>query len=445
MSMREMKDSGIEWIGLIPEDWEVRKIKNLVTQKNSLLIDGDWIESKVIESNGIPYFTTGNIGDGIFKDASYNYISENTFNKLGCIEAKGGDILFSRLNLPIGRACIIPKIYNRCVVAVDNVIFRPDKTNDKKYLVYVTMCRGYQDENTLIARGTTMQRISRTLLENVQLPIPSYLEQCRIATFLDEKCKDIDTLITFQEEMIAELQAYKQSVISEAVTKGLNPNVTMKDSGVEWIGEIPTHWNTAHLNYFVSKVGSGSTPRGGSNIYVQEGIKFLRSQNVYFEGLILNDVAYITPEIHDEMQNTKVMPKDVLLNITGGSIGRCYYVDEKLGEANVNQHVCIIRPTKLNSIYLKYFLQSNLGQTQIDRLQTGSNREGLSAAALKKFIIFEITLTEQQAIADYLDTKCSQIDELIALKQQKITELQDYKKSLIYEYVTGKKEVPANN
>lgn len=215
----------------------------------------------------------------------------------------------------------------------------------------------------------------------------------------------------------------------------------MKNSGIDWIGEIPEGWKVVKLSLLTSKIGSGSTPTGGANVYVSEGVKFLRSQNVYFEGLDLSDVAHITDKIDKEMKGTRVLPGDVLLNITGGSIGRCYYVDETLGKANVNQHVSIIRPKDIDTKYLKYSLQSSLGQHQVSLLQTGGNREGLSVAALCNFKMLLPSKDDQQAIASFLDSKCSEIDSLIAIKQQKIAELKEYKKSVIYEYVTGKKEV----
>ena len=271
--------------------------------------------------------------------------------------------------------------------------------------------------------------------------LPPLSEQQKIADYLDKVCGEVDEMITLQEQMIDELKAYKQSVITEAVTKGLNPNVLMKDSGIDWIGEIPESWKVVKLSLLTSKIGSGSTPTGGANVYVSEGVKFLRSQNVYFEGLDLSDVAHITEKIDEEMKGTRVLPGDVLLNITGGSIGRCYFVDETLGKANVNQHVSIIRPNNIDTKYLKYSLQSTLGQHQVSLLQTGGNREGLSAAALSNFKILLPSKDEQQSIATYLDRKCAEIDDLIAIKQSKIEELKEYKKSVIYEYVTGKKEV----
>ena len=216
-----------------------------------------------------------------------------------------------------------------------------------------------------------------------------------------------------------------------------------KDSGVKWIGEIPGHWKMPKLNRVVSKVGSGSTPRGGSEVYIDEGIKFLRSQNIHFEGLNLDSVVYIPDSINEQMKNTQVQPFDVLLNITGGSIGRCFYVDDTLGKANVNQHVCIIRPLSVNYRFLKYFLQSNSGQSQVWFYQKG-DREGLSAESIKTFRLPLPPLPEQQAIVTYLDTKVAKIDEYISIAEKKIAALEELKQTIIAEAVTRgiHKEVP---
>lgn len=208
-----------------------------------------------------------------------------------------------------------------------------------------------------------------------------------------------------------------------------------KDSGIKWIGEIPEHWKMPKLNRVVSKVGSGSTPRGGSEVYIDEGIKFLRSQNIHFEGLNLDSVVYIPDSINEQMKNTQVQPFDVLLNITGGSIGRCFYVDDTLGKANVNQHVCIIRPLSVNYRFLKYFLQSNSGQSQVWFYQKG-DREGLSAESIKTFRLPLPPLPEQQAIVTYLDTKVAKIDEYISIAEKKIAALEELKQTIIAEAVT---------
>lgn len=208
-----------------------------------------------------------------------------------------------------------------------------------------------------------------------------------------------------------------------------------KDSGVKWLGEIPSHWSVPKLNRLVSKVGSGCTPTGGSEVYVQEGVKFIRSQNVYFEGLYLENIVYINLSTDEKMKNTRVFPGDILLNITGGSIGRCYYADETLGNANVNQHVCIIRPKFIESRFLKYFLQSNSGQSQVWLFQKG-DREGLSAESIKKFKISLPSASEQHTIVTYLDTKVSKIDNYIATAEKKLAALDELKQVTIAGTVT---------
>ena len=315
-----------------------------------------------------------------------------------------------------------------------------DNELDRKYIHYLLRNEAYKPEYLRLSTGLRVDQWDLGIDDFMKIPIivPPLPEQQRIASYLDKKCGEIDELIALQEKMIAQLTEYKQAVITEAVTKGLAPNAKLVPSGIDWIGDVPEGWKVVKLSFLTSKIGSGSTPTGGASVYVQEGVKFLRSQNVHFEGLDLSDVAHISEEIDEEMKGTRVKAGDILLNITGGSIGRCYYVDSSLGRANVNQHVSIIRPSKIETFYLKYYLQSFAGQNQVSLLQTGGNREGLSAAALGNFKILLPPLPEQQRIAAFLDTKCSEIDSLIALKRKKMEALRDYKKSVIYEAVTGK-------
>lgn len=404
---RKFKDSGIDWIQKIPETWEVGQLKRLLSFNNGQ-------DYKHIESDsGYPVYGSG----GVFMHAS-QYLYD------------GEAVLFGR------KGTINKPLYvNDKFWTVDTMYYAlPKEDCIAKYIYYMAILFPYDKYQT----STALPSMTQSILGNLIVCIPQKDEQQRIADYLDEKCREIDSLIGLQEQMIEALKAYKQSVITEAVTRGLAPNAKLVPSGIDWIGEIPEGVNLVKLSMLTSKIGSGSTPRGGSSIYVKEGIKFLRSQNVYCEGFDLSDVAYITEDIDEEMSGTRVQVGDVLLNITGGSIGRCYFVDETLGRANVNQHVSIIRPTKIETKYLKYYLQSECGQMQIALLQTGGNREGLSAAALSQFIIVYPSVDEQKDIAVYLDEKCLDIDCLIEMKQKKIEKLKDYKKSIIYEAVTGK-------
>lgn len=215
----KLRPSGIDWIGNIPDHWEVMPLKYAANKKGCCFIDGDWIESKDIVEEGIKYITTGNIGALTYKEQGSGYISEKTFATLGCAEVFEGDILISRLNEPIGRCCIIPNLDNRVVTSVDNVIFRPDTDKyNKKFIVYYLNCNKFTEHANLIARGATMHRISRTMLGHQQILVPPLSEQQEIVEYIDSKIKPIDASIAKAKREIELLKELKQSVITEAVT-----------------------------------------------------------------------------------------------------------------------------------------------------------------------------------------------------------------------------------
>ena len=309
----------------------------------------------------------------------------------------------------------------------------------KKYLVnHHSVLSQFSRES----KGTTRQIIGRNVFNNVRVIIPPFHEQEQIVKYLDEKTSIIDKLISTKQRKIELLKQQRSSVINEVITKGLDPNVKMKDSGVEWIGDIPKHWSNTILRYYVNKVGSGVTPRGGSEVYVDEGVNFIRSQNVHFEGLKLDNISKITIETHNGMNGSKVQFNDLLLNITGGSIGRCCVVVNH-DEMNVNQHVCIIRTKEndLSPFFLNYIIQSKIGQTQVDYFQTGGNREGLTIENIKNFTISFPQISEQKQIIKTLDKQTKEIDDLVHLEQKKIETLKEYRQSLISEVITGKIKV----
>jgi len=218
----------------------------------------------------------------------------------------------------------------------------------------------------------------------------------------------------------------------------MKPYPRYKDSGFKWIGDIPDEWTIKRIKHASTKIGSGVTPKGGAEVYQKSGIPLLRSQNIHFDGLKLDDVAYISEEVFETMLNSEVYSGDVLLNITGGSIGRCFYADEKIGRANVNQHVCIIRPNNtMETNFLFYILSSHVGQTQVFNKQLGANREGLNFEQLKNFIIPHCPLTEQRQIVSYLDHIIDQIDTLIKKKKKLIHLLKEELTTVINEAVTN--------
>lgn len=422
---REYKDSGVKWLGEIPSHWEVvrglgvfseNKSKNTQLENSTVLSlsYGKIIVKKDIDSGLVPE-----------EYSSYQIV------RPGCIIVRSTDLQNDKTSLRIGYVCdegIITSAYLGLQVK--------DNNNDK-YLYY--FLHDWDITKEIYRHGNGLrQSLSWNDLRDNSVLLPPLSEQDAIVRYLDTATSEIDKAIAMQQKMIDLLNERKQIIIQNAVTKGLDENVEMKESGVEWIGRIPKHWEVVRLSHLTSKIGSGSTPKAG---YVESGIIFLRSQNVYCEGLKLNDVVHISANVHRNMSGTKVLPNDVLMNITGGSIGRCFYVDETLGEANVNQHVSIIRPTSIDTHYLKYYLQSYCGQIQVSLEQTGGNREGLTAKALAKFLITYPSQSEQKEIAAYLDSEMQRFDSAITNCQRQITLLQERKQIIINEVVTGKVRV----
>lgn len=212
-----------------------------------------------------------------------------------------------------------------------------------------------------------------------------------------------------------------------------------RQSGVEWLGDIPAHWDATRLKWAVCKIGSGKTPRGGGEVYLESGVMFLRSQNVHFDGLRLDDVVFIDGDTDREMASTRVQSGDVLLNITGASLGRCSLVPKGFEGANVNQHVCILRPrlTMMEPGFLHACLASPTVQRQIFSSENGVSREGLNYTQTANLVIAASpSLHEQQAIAAFLDRKTAKLDALIAKNERLIELLQEKRAALISHAVT---------
>ena len=271
---------------------------------------------------------------------------------------------------------------------------------------------------------------------------PEYKEQQAIAKFLDKKCSEVDELVTLQEKMIEELKAYKQSVITEAVTKGLNPNAPMRDSGIDWIEEIPEHWKQSKTLYVLSMPitdGPHTTP----NLY-DDGIPFI-SADAVSDGYInfANKRGYVSESFYEECCKKYIPQRDDIYMIkSGASTGRTAIVetDEIF---TIWSPLAVFRANKsiMEPRFLLYVLRSEGYQKQVEINWSFGTQQNIGMRTLESLIVCYPSLSEQQQIASFLDTKCSEIDSLIAIKQQKIEELKEYKKSIIYEYVTGKKEV----
>jgi type I restriction enzyme S subunit len=266
--------------------------------------------------------------------------------------------------------------------------------------------------------------------------IPPVIEQKKIADFLDEKCREIDKLVSLQEQMIEELKAYKQSVITEAVTKGLNPDAPMKDSGIDWIGDVPKGWKITQTKRIVLNHLQGYYDADG---YVTSGYRLLRITDLLNNGnLTLENAPFVkeTPNIMDFI----LQRGDFCFARTGGA-GNFGYVSDDIEPAVFASYLIRFRFIGQNNNFLRYYFLSYSFICEINSLIHGGVNKNIHAENIKETHILLPSLFEQQSIASYLDTKSAEIDSLIDMKQQKIESLKEYKKSVIFEYVTGKKQV----
>lgn len=359
----------------------------------------------------------------------------------------GGQFAYARKYLHDGTAILLgrkgtidkPLYIEGKFWTVDTMFYSVPKSGIyAKFIYYVAL----QIPFGLYSTNTALPSMTQTDLQNHHFVMPPLDEQTQIADFLDKKVAQLDKVKSLLEEQIKTLEDYRQSLIYETVTKGLDKTVPLKDSGVDWIGQIPEGWGVSRLKYLTNKIGSGKTPLGGAEVFQTEGILFIRSQNVFDGRLVLEEKStYIDLQTHNSMISTEVMEQDILFNITGASIGRVS-IYNFVQKANVNQHVAIIRGSeKVKPTYLMYYLMSCIGKFQVALNQVGGNREGLTFEQLKQFIIAFPTREEQTKIADFLDKKTEQINQMIAIKKEQIENINKQRQTLIYDYVTGKRRV----
>lgn len=437
---KDYKEVRMGWLGRIPAHWTTVPLKYSIGKSPSSFVDGDWIESKVIKSEGIRYLTTGNVGVINYKEQGNGFISDKTFRELNCTEVFPGDVLISRLNFPIGRSCIVPDLGYRIVVAVDNVIFRPDETKyNKKFLVYQMNCYPYSENANFIARGSTMQRITRTQLGALKLCVPPLEEQNAMVSYLDKKCSEIDNVISAQQKRIALLQELKQSVITHAVTKGLNPNVEMKDSGMEWIGNIPSNWNNLRLR-FVCELRNGYTPSKANPEFWEDGIiPWYRMEDIRESGRKLKEAKqYIT---EDAVKGGGLFEAGSFILATTATIGEhaVLIVDSLANQQFTNLKIRKSLSQKLLGDFFFYYLY--MVDDYCKATTKTSTFPAVSMELLKNCHIVFPSVQEQYKIIDYLDKRCASIDSSITKAQHQVELLQEYKQSLITEVVTGKRKV----
>lgn len=396
---REMRHSGIEWIGEIPKEWKTcytsslfyeHKEKNIGLRNTNLLsLSYGKIKQKDINTN-----------EGLLPQSFETY---NVIRK--------GDIVFRLTDLQNDKRSLRTGLCKEDgIITSAYVTLRANAEVDSAYFHF--LFHSYDECKVFYGLGDGVrQGMNWADVKKLSVLVPPLSEQQKIANYLDKVCGEVDEMIALQEQMIEELKAYKQSVITEAVTKGLNPNVPMKDSGIDWIGEVPYEWLVSKAKFFVI-IGNGSDPKteGNTPVYGSGSTSFKTCGEYKLGPTVLIGRKGATLHIPHFIEG-KYWNVDTAFDVKSkGNISLRYYY---------YLAICFD--------YKYYISQTTL--------------PGMAQSSYNNMEIPVPPISEQQSIASYLDSKCSEIDALIAIKQQKIEELKDYKKSVIYEYVTGKKEV----
>lgn len=438
--MREMKDSGVIWIGTVPSDWIRKKVKNAVfligsgtTPASSCLQyyeseDVNWIQSGDIYGVDIIIKTNTMISKVAVCSLSALHVYNPDFIVVAMYGGSVGNIAISKIEACVNQAC--------CCIQTDN-------QNDLKFMYYwIYMCKS---DFLRVSEGGGQPNISQAKIRNQYYMQPSLAEQRRIADFLDAKCAEIDALTADIQTQIDTLEQYKRSVITEAVTKGLNPDAEMKDSGIDGAEMIPSHWKTTRLCYecyIRARLGWRGLK---ADEYVDDGYAFISAFNIQNGKLVWAPLNYITKERFDESPEIKLHKGDVLIVKDGAGVGKCARVDDlPIGGTAPNSSIAVITPNESQDYrYVCYYLQSAVFNNFVLLLYNGMGVPHLTQEVMSKIKILVPPLKEQMEISDYLDGKCAEVDAIVEAKKTQYATLDDYKKSLIYEYVTGKREVPA--
>ncbi|MEP6275634.1 restriction endonuclease subunit S [Hyphomonas sp.] len=417
---------------MIPEDWEVKTLAGVCRQ----IVDGTHF-TPTYTQDGVPFYSVENVTANDFKNVKYISERDHEFQNRRCNPEKG-DILMTRIGSLADTRLIDWDV--RASIYVSLALLKVGDEIDPLYLYAYSRSHPFKQsvENRSLMSAVP-KKINMGAIGDVPVPVPpTETEQAAIA----EALSDVDEAIAAQEAVIAKKRALKTATM-QALLSGTRrlpgfgaPTRSGRFKQTE-VGAIPEDWDCTDLGRHALKVGSGKTPTGGNVRYKSSGRAFVRSQNVGWGSLVLDDLIFIDEATHAEFPATELEPGDVLLNITGASIGRSALADRRVAAGNVNQHVCIIRPkaNELNPGFLCSFLLSAAGQSQIDSFQAGGNREGLNFKQVRAFAVpIPPTVSEQTAIAETL----SDMDQEIAMTETKLVKLRHLKSGMMQQLLTGK-------
>lgn len=431
------KDSGIEWIGEIPEHWQVKKIKHRCYVKARVGWKG--LKADEFLTEGYAYLVTGSDFDGSVVDWKNCYqIDEERYNEDPYIQLRDEDLLITK-DGTIGKLAIVhdldkPACLNSGIFVVRSI----NRDFTTEFLFWILKSKVFNQFNEYTSYGSTIQHLYQNIFVEFSFPFPNLQEQTAIASFLDCKMAEIDQLIADKKRLIELYEEEKAAIINQAVTKGINPNVKMKDSGIEWLGEIPEYWEVKRLSWCFSIIGSGTTPKAGEEIYYFEGnINWLLTGDLN-DGDITTTTKKITNKAIEDYSSLKQYPENsIVIAMYGATIG-------KLGilkiPTTVNQACCVFANSTLFHYPFAFYLLL-AARKEIINMSYGGGQPNISQELLKSFRVQVPTIEEQYLIVQHIETKCPQIDSQITKTKKLIDLLTEYRATLISEVVTGKIKV----
>ena len=423
----EYKDSGIEWLGDIPSHWRVSKVKYLSP------FQVGWTPPTKNDANFIGENLWVNISDlkGKTITSTSKQISDKAVLEASMDITPKGSLMYS-FKLSVGAVSFA----GRDMYTNEAIASFLDKSKLPLAFLYYALPQFVIENASTNIYGAKI--LNQELIKNANLLELPYDEAQTIANFLDHETAQIDTLIAKQEKLIELLKEKRQAVISHAVTKGLNPNVAMKDSGVEWLGQVPEHWTVKPNKYLLDFVTSGS--RGWAQFYADTGSLFFRIANLTRDTIEpkLESLQFVEPPQGSEGERSKIKIGDLLISITA-DLGSVCVADSSIQNGYVSQHVALCRPQKLyNSRWLAYYILSDSAKEQLLGSGYGGTKIQLSLEDIKELVIAVPPEEEQILIANYIDEKLNQFEHLIKQANKLVMTLQERRTALISSAVTGK-------
>lgn len=430
-----MKDSGVKWIGEIPSDWKVNKIK--FTAKLNGRIGWQGLTSNEYQDEG-PYLITGtDFDNGNVNFESAVHIGESRWLEAKQIQVKNGDILITK-DGTVGKVAIISGLDNKASLNSGVLRIQPISLVYRKFLYYVLLSEEFWLWfNYTNSGASTILHLYQNVFDEFSYVLPSIEEQKKIAVFLDIEISKLDKAKNLLNKQIEKLQEYRKSVIYETVTKGLNPEVEMKDSGVKWIGDVPGKWSIRRLRDYVS-FKTGGTPKESVGVNQnKDGIKWFKPADFNDESIkLINAENYITSEIIKEAK-INLYPENTVLIVAIASIGKVGLSEEK---SYSNQQItALLNKGNINSKYLAYAMSAMskyIKDTALYTVVPIVNNQYLST-----LLIPYPKIDEQKNIVQFVEEKMELIDQIIQNKKAQIDIIEKQQKTLIYDYVTGKKRV----